>query len=398
MPLTVGKFIEPDGPPAAGDQPTKSATVGVTDYAAIAFSGLAIDVGLGNVDDTSDVETSPFSVWEFVSGLSGDPGTGKWGLNNASPVLATELRIHKQNLQGTDVSLILQETNSLANILISKLAGTVVAFFTVTADPVPVGDYLTMDVTNLASSGGLTDGDPFEFRIFADFKAIQTEIDAVAAHILQDETVSLVKRTSMNFTGNGVEATDNAGNDRTDVTITDTDTLPHVIEEEGSPLTQQPALNFIGDGVTVTNNGGAGATDVTIPTPVFGTEYNSFTDGTLPASTSSVSFATLSTFTTPSLSIGSYRMTVYAASQLDNGTRSKGLRLLVDSVLDGVETSVEPNDATNIESYSKTITVFFASATTHTFELQLMVNNGADTATLHEARWDIFKVSDSDVT
>lgn len=39
-------------------------------------------------------------------------------------------------------------------------------------------------------------------------------------HIIQDEGVSLTQRSKLNFIGSSVIATDNAGNDSTDITIT----------------------------------------------------------------------------------------------------------------------------------------------------------------------------------
>ena len=49
-----------------------------------------------------------------------------------------------------------------------------------------------------------------------------TTLDTVTghpAHVLQDEGVSLPARSKLNFLGTGITATDNAGNDATDVTI-----------------------------------------------------------------------------------------------------------------------------------------------------------------------------------
>ena len=40
-----------------------------------------------------------------------------------------------------------------------------------------------------------------------------------SGHTIQDEGIDLTKRTNLNFKGSGVIASDNAGNDATDITI-----------------------------------------------------------------------------------------------------------------------------------------------------------------------------------
>lgn len=82
-------------------------------------------------------------------------------------------------------------------------------------------------------------------------------------HIIQEEGSDLAQELHLNFIGDGVTATDNAGTGATDVTIPGGG--GHVIQEEGGDLTQRVHLNFIGDGVTATDNAGTDATDVTIP-------------------------------------------------------------------------------------------------------------------------------------
>lgn len=63
----------------------------------------------------------------------------------------------------------------------------------------------------------------------------------------------------------------------------------HTIADEGTPLAQQPTLNFTGAGVTATNNAGANRTDITIPgatgtvTSVTGTAPITSSGGTTPA-------------------------------------------------------------------------------------------------------------------
>lgn len=88
-----------------------------------------------------------------------------------------------------------------------------------------------------------------------------------AGHAITDEAGSaLTQRPTLNFTGTGVTATDNAGANRTDITIP-TPASYGTVQEEGSNLTQRPNLNFIGVAVTAADNGAANRTDVTITAP-----------------------------------------------------------------------------------------------------------------------------------
>lgn len=77
---------------------------------------------------------------------------------------------------------------------------------------------------------------------------------------IQEEGSALTQRTVLNFIGATVTAADDAGNTRTNVTITAYDT----VQEEGSALTKRAVLNFIGGGITATDNAGSSRTDVTL--------------------------------------------------------------------------------------------------------------------------------------
>lgn len=85
------------------------------------------------------------------------------------------------------------------------------------------------------------------------------------AHVLQDEGVSLPARSKLNFLGTGITATDNVGNDATDVTISITGAGHQIKDEGGTTLTQRPIMNFTGGGVTCTDNAGQNATVCDIP-------------------------------------------------------------------------------------------------------------------------------------
>jgi len=84
-------------------------------------------------------------------------------------------------------------------------------------------------------------------------------------HEIQDEGNPLTQRTILNFVGDGVTVTDDAGNDATVVTISGgSEGGGHTIQEEGTPLTQRANLNFVGDFVTATDDSGNDATIVTV--------------------------------------------------------------------------------------------------------------------------------------
>ena len=77
---------------------------------------------------------------------------------------------------------------------------------------------------------------------------------------IQEEGSSLPQRTTMDFVGGGVTATDNGS--KTVVTVPIQPAYA-TIQEEGTPLVQQAVIDFQGAGVTASN--GVGKTVVTIP-------------------------------------------------------------------------------------------------------------------------------------
>jgi hypothetical protein len=77
---------------------------------------------------------------------------------------------------------------------------------------------------------------------------------------IQDEGIAVPVQTTVNFIGDGVTATDDAVNSRTNVTIR----AYSIIQDETTFLTQRSKLNFLGAAVTVTDNPGNESTDVTI--------------------------------------------------------------------------------------------------------------------------------------
>jgi hypothetical protein len=79
---------------------------------------------------------------------------------------------------------------------------------------------------------------------------------------VQDEGVALTQRTTMNFVGAGVTATDAGG--ITVVTIPAGTGGYATVQDEGVALTTRTIINFIGASVTAVDNPGATRTDVTV--------------------------------------------------------------------------------------------------------------------------------------
>lgn len=78
-------------------------------------------------------------------------------------------------------------------------------------------------------------------------------------HIIQDEGVDLAQQPRLNFAGAGVTVTNDAGGNKTVVTIPGNG---HSIEFEGSDITQRDDLNFTGDAVHVSDSGGKTVVDI----------------------------------------------------------------------------------------------------------------------------------------
>jgi hypothetical protein len=101
-----------------------------------------------------------------------------------------------------------------------------------------------------------------------------------SGHTIQDEGSTLPTRSKLNFKGTVVVASDNAGNDSTDVTITVTSgTVGHIIRDETTPLPVRGKLSFKGTGVTATDNGANDSTDITITVPEAGITEIGVSDG-----------------------------------------------------------------------------------------------------------------------
>ena len=174
-------------------------------------------------------------------------------------------------------------------------------------------------------------------------------------HVIQDEGVSLPQRSKLNFIGTGVTATDNAGADSTDVTIsggggggTWTDTSTNT----GTNKTLNDLSNYIDADATHLkvkfNLGGAG----TVGMPVYGTVWNAVSGATEVSKAKADSSATM-----PCLGLieqagadGSV-LEIRTAGILNNVNTniwSEGTALYVDPVTAGTLTSTRPTGATQL--------------------------------------------------
>ena len=75
-----------------------------------------------------------------------------------------------------------------------------------------------------------------------------------AGHTIQDSGSSLAARTNLNFYGNAVSASDNSGDDSTEVFI-NTGSGAHTIQDSGSNQTARGNLNFIGPKISDDSGG-----------------------------------------------------------------------------------------------------------------------------------------------
>jgi len=101
-----------------------------------------------------------------------------------------------------------------------------------------------------------------------DLRPLLNQANWSSPYQAQDEGVTLPRRSYMNFKGVNIWASDNAGDDSTDISFSGTSAQDgHTIMEGGAPFTQRPNLNFIGGtyvGIMVQDNPALDSTDVII--------------------------------------------------------------------------------------------------------------------------------------
>lgn len=118
-------------------------------------------------------------------------------------------------------------------------------------------------------------------------------IVAGSGHIVQDEGLNVTQRTHLNFKGASVVATDNPGNDSTDITISALGG-GHIIQDEGTPFISRSNLNFVGSLLTVTDDAFNDRTIVTL-SGISGTDVSNTPSGNIIATDSQAAINELDT-------------------------------------------------------------------------------------------------------
>lgn len=107
----------------------------------------------------------------------------------------------------------------------------------------------------------------------------------IDGHVIEDEGVPLAQRTGLNFIGDSVVATDDAGGNETDVTINHLATAAHTVAQPitirkntGADVGTRPRLNFIeGANITLTVADDAGSSEVDVTIAAAGDAIDSIT-------------------------------------------------------------------------------------------------------------------------
>lgn len=97
-----------------------------------------------------------FGNWKWSPGTAGDPGTGKVGLNNANPSLATQVLLAEVSAEGADYSMVLSAAQAGDTLYLQPRDGAALGHrFKVTGAAVDNGSYRTIPVAHIAGTGGL---------------------------------------------------------------------------------------------------------------------------------------------------------------------------------------------------------------------------------------------------
>lgn len=105
-------------------------------------------------------------AYQFSTATSGDPGTGKWRLNNADPSLATELAISETDVVSGALAAVIAtwDDSTSANKSVFRAAkqaaeGTYFEAY-ITAAQTDAGTYRTFPITYISHNGSLANADP----------------------------------------------------------------------------------------------------------------------------------------------------------------------------------------------------------------------------------------------
>lgn len=219
------------------------------------------DVGLGNVDNTSDaskpVSTAAQTALDLKQSLSAKAqANGYASLGADGKVPSGQLPTFAGITDHGDLDGLSDDDHSLY-ALADGSRGDFEASGAVAAHEAASPAHDAADVS-------LT---PFGTIAATNVQAAIEEVVAEASggiSQVQDEGSDLPSQSNINFTGAGVTASDDAANGRTNVAIPGFSGVEgHVIKDAGSAETQRANLDFQ-DGFIVTDNSGADSTDVDI--------------------------------------------------------------------------------------------------------------------------------------
>jgi PIN domain nuclease of toxin-antitoxin system len=293
-------------------------------------------VGLGNVDNTSDLN-KPIST---------------------ATQTALDLKYNASNPNGyeTPAQLNTRDTNNRAraNHTGTQLASTISDFAATVRGTILTG-------VNIALGGIISSAD--------------TILDAIGK--AQAQISTLIAR-NIN-TGTGLTGGGNLSADRT-ISIANTAVTPGTY---GNGFVPQFTVNAQGQ-LTAASNG---------PALVLGDNFNLFQDTVASTTTSNV-YSNASSFTTPVLGIGQYRLFCEVEFNPHATTNDVLLRLLVDGVQVGREFRQEFSETAtqqciiDILAYTN-----FATAVTHTIDLQFRTEtNASGTLTIRSVQVELWRV------
>ncbi len=151
----------------------RSNQTGYVDFTVNGYSGpagpLAIgDAGFVTVAKSGKTGRAPGYAYKFDNATSGDPGTGHFGLNNATVASATAIRFSETDAESNAIAALLASwddsttTGARGTVILRKVGvPTTFAIFTITSAVTDSGSYDSFTVAHVASGGTFTDEDSF---------------------------------------------------------------------------------------------------------------------------------------------------------------------------------------------------------------------------------------------
>lgn len=151
----------------------RSNQTGYVDFTVSGYVGPAGPLALGDsgfvtVAKSGKTGRAPGYSYKFDDATSGDPGSGHFGLNNATVASATAIRFSETDAESNAISALLASwddsttTTARGTILLRKVGvPTTFAIFTITSAITDSGGYDSFTVAHVASAGTFSDEDSF---------------------------------------------------------------------------------------------------------------------------------------------------------------------------------------------------------------------------------------------